>query len=525
MVISVAQDEDTCSSLKLDICTWCPKTSECIHVERFCPGKESQVWSPPEPEPWFIPPDPIDKYGKLTLSVVLPCGSEHAFFGRTVKSVFAATPPEILHEIIVIDDYSDPPLEGLFEENPQDYKLKFLRSHQHQLGLIDAKHQGAEAASGDIVVFFDCHVKPAIGYWEPFVREISENPKRVVVPTITALNIANWKETGRPQDSQSGGLSKCYLTFDAGFKWFNDEKPWVPIMSGGLLAISRDWFFELGGHDQEMQAWGGENLDLSLRIWRCGGEIVYAPKSFVGHMWRVKDKKETSVKYKLPAEKALGNRARAFKAHAPKYFANKTITFPEFKQWKENKGSDLDLRSIQEPLSRLQCKDFDWYLDFFSYIYRDDSMIPKQVYQLTPDGGKTCLGLEGDTKWGGSGYSNDKLAMAPCTTVPGLEASEGTQYWYPSMRNAEGKCCRTLRVWNTDQCITTGLNTGSCKVGHSPVSTLTESGLIQVANQCLRVDNGVLSLGVCEGASKWEKLRPFAPQEFTLLSPELKAKW
>jgi len=523
---TVATDETACSSLQLESCIWCPKSSLCTHIDKYCPGKEPLVWNPPPPEPWFSPPDPINKYGK-NISVVLPCGSEHAFFARTVKSVFAATPPEILHEIIVIDDYSDPPLEGLWyeDENPADYKLKFLRSHRHQLGLIDAKHQGAEAASGDIIVFFDCHVKPAIGYYEPFVREISENPKRVVVPTITGLDVATWKETGRPQDSETGGLSKCYLTFDANFRWFNDEKPWVPIMSGGLLAIGRDWFFELGGHDQEMQAWGGENIDLSLRIWRCGGEIVYAPRSYVGHMWRVKDKKETSVKYKLPAEKALGNRARAFKAHALKYFLNKTLTFPEFQNWRDNGGSDLDLRSIQEPLSHLQCKSFDWYLDFFSYIYRDDGMIPKQVFQLTPDSGKTCLSLKGDTKWGGGGYTGDKLALSPCTTIPGLQATNGTQYWHPSMRNAQGDCCTSLRVWNTDQCTTSGLSTGSCKVKHSVTSKLEKNGLLLVGTNCLRVDNGSLKLGSCDGASTWEKLRPFEPPEFTLMSPELKTKW
>lgn len=482
------------------------------------------IWKPPEPEPWFSPPNPITKYGK-TLSVVLPCGSEHAFFARTVKSVFATTPPEILHEIIVIDDYSDPPLEPLFEEDPADYKLKFLRSEQHQLGLIDAKHQGAEAASGDIVVFFDCHCKPANGYYEPFVREISENYKRVVVPTITGLEVSTWTETSRPQNSATSGLSKCYLTFDANFKWFNDDKPWVPIMSGGLLAISRDWFFEIGGHDQEMQAWGGENLDLSLRIWRCGGEIVYAPTSFVGHMWRVQNKKETKLKYKLPAEKALGNRARALKAHAPDFFRNKTVMFPEFQEWRENGGSTLDLSSILNPLQQLQCKSFDWYLDFFSYIYRDDGMIPPQVYQLTPDGGKTCLSLKGETKWGGSTYTSDKLSTSPCTTIPGLQAHNGTQYWHPATRNEQDKCCNSLKAWNTDQCIGSGLGTGSCKVHHSVISKLTDDGLLQVGNQCLRVDGGALSLGDCDGASTWTKLRPFEPQEYTLLSPELKEKW
>lgn len=173
----------------------------------------------------------------MTLSVVLPCGSENEFFERTIRSVFAATPPEILHEIIVVDDNSDPPLEPMFKLNAEEYKVKFIRSDV-SLGLIDAKHQGALAASGDIIVFFDCHVKTALGYWEPFVREISENKKRVVVPAITSLDVDTWKEFNRPMGGQ-GGMSKCYITLDSAFKWTTDDKPWVPAMSGGLLAIGR----------------------------------------------------------------------------------------------------------------------------------------------------------------------------------------------------------------------------------------------------------------------------------------------
>ena len=240
-------DEDKCKAIESG-CAWCGMVNMCLSEESTCP--KEPVWKPPEPEPWFTPPDPIDKYGK-TLSVVLPCGNEVDFFERTIQSVYAATPPEVLHEIIVVDDNSSPPLESLFQFDPADYKLTFVRSNV-TLGLIDAKHQGAEASSGDIIVFFDCHVKPALGYWEPFVREIADNPKRVVVPAITALNVDTWVESNRPQD-QKGGSSKCYLTFDADFKWVGDETPWVPIMSGGLLAIGREWFFKIGGHDQAMK--------------------------------------------------------------------------------------------------------------------------------------------------------------------------------------------------------------------------------------------------------------------------------
>lgn len=41
----------------------------------------------------------------------------------------------------------------------------FGRRHNKTLGLIAAKKTGGNAALGDVVVFFDCHVKPRDG-WE-----------------------------------------------------------------------------------------------------------------------------------------------------------------------------------------------------------------------------------------------------------------------------------------------------------------------------------------------------------------------
>jgi len=253
-----AHNEAMCKALPVsEHCHWCDIATQCLHVDSFCPTE--RIWKAPHKEKWFTPPDPIDKYNR-TLSVVLPCGSENDFFERTIRSIYAATPPEILKDIIVVDDNSVPPLEPMFSLDKNEYKVNFIRSNV-SLGLIDAKHQGAMAATGDIIVFFDCHVKPAIGYWEPFVREIAENPKRVVVPSITHLDVDLWKESGRPPDNL-GGNSKCYTTMDSDFKWVANNKPWVPTMSGGLLAIGRDWFFEIGGHDQNMKV----RLGLTLYV-------------------------------------------------------------------------------------------------------------------------------------------------------------------------------------------------------------------------------------------------------------------
>lgn len=293
---------------------------------------------------------------KLTISVVLPCGFEHDYFIRTAESVFYETPAEVLKEIVLVDDASDPPLEESWSaKEASAFGVKYVRLDSPR-GLIGAKQAGAEAATGDVIVFFDCHVKPAPDFWVPYVKAVNENYKRVVIPTITALNVDTWEEYNRPKSG--GGMSKCYLTFDAEFKWTTDDTPYVPIMSGGLLAISREWFFEIGGYDATMKGWGGENLDQSLRIWTCGGEIVSAPESYVAHMWRDGTAK-TKAKYKVGAGDAIKNRARAVKAHLGPWY-EKTLTFPSFKQWR---GKELDTSSITDAFSSLKCQNFEWYLN------------------------------------------------------------------------------------------------------------------------------------------------------------------
>lgn len=54
----------------------------------------------------------------------------------------------------------------------------------------------------------------------------------------------------------------------------------TPLMNGGIFAMHKKYFEEIGPYDEGHKVYGAENIDMSLRIWLCGGEIFEVTLSY-----------------------------------------------------------------------------------------------------------------------------------------------------------------------------------------------------------------------------------------------------
>nr|KAG5709935.1 hypothetical protein BaRGS_029977 [Batillaria attramentaria] len=178
------------------------------------------------------------------------------------------SPRHMLWEVVLVDDAST------------------------MVGLIRARMEGIRFATGEVIVIFDSHMEVNLHWLEPLLHQVQSDRQSVALGHLDYVQPDTFLYDWHKGYLTRYGFDWRLVFFETFFKPLTagqDDTTPKPgaLMVGAAFAVDREYFLEIGGYDEGMDVWGGENLELSWRIWMCGGSLIHVPCSKIGHIARV----------------------------------------------------------------------------------------------------------------------------------------------------------------------------------------------------------------------------------------------
>ena len=147
-------------------------------------------------------------------------------------------------------------------------------------GLIYCRRFGCERATGDAVLVLDSHIEVKPGFIEPLLKAVDKEYRVIAAPVFEFWDT----------------FENQFFTFDGKALGFDKYLTWIfvthpkdgrnfhsPSILGGAFLATKRFLKEVDYFGRCMEGWGAENIEIGIKTWLFGGEVVSVPCSRVLH--------------------------------------------------------------------------------------------------------------------------------------------------------------------------------------------------------------------------------------------------
>jgi len=212
----------------------------------------------------------------------------------SIKSIVAHS-SSLLAVILVLDDRSSVPVtewpHWTLLDTSIAHTVKIIRTAK-EMGVAGTKYYGGSLAQANksvkYLLFIDDPIIVSHEWLNPLTRTIQQYPKSIVYPAIDVISIDGFIRGDNVVGAFDWSLNFVWEPFD------RSRMPLLPtILSNGLniedmptpspsapdvFAMSVEFYNEIGGFEKGLhyRSWGlnHDSIELSLRVWLCGGQII-----------------------------------------------------------------------------------------------------------------------------------------------------------------------------------------------------------------------------------------------------------
>jgi SAM-dependent methyltransferase len=204
----------------------------------------------------------------VTVTAVLAGRRSAADPARLVKALLADLPANSEVLVALPDGFGLDALPGLATS---DSRVEILEAPGARLAAT--RHAAATRARGEVLLFLEPPLELHDGWSEPLIEAALRPSCGVAGPALYATD---------GEAAPVGGLTFADAALNIAWLPPGITVHPVPAIAGCVMAMRRRSYLELGGFDTGASD-AFHNLELCIRLWRCGLETLVVPQSHVAH--------------------------------------------------------------------------------------------------------------------------------------------------------------------------------------------------------------------------------------------------